>query len=431
MLKLTREVSHRPVTVVPVRASADVGLGFDLFDPGFVAEPERPLARLREQAPVQRDPSTGLWLVSRHADIRAVLADPEVFRPDNALTAVTPLPVSTLRMLARAGFSLPPTLANNGTDSHSGLRRVVASFLTPARIDHAMELTRALVADGLGEARRQLAEGGSCDLVELIARDLPCVVLLSLLGIGDVDLPILKAWSRASLELFWGNPDPERQRQLAEEAAEFHQWLAGRVRAAEPSPSDLFGALVAHRKPDGRPLRVAEAVGVCYFLLIAGQETTTQLLSTLLRRCVERPELWKRLSAGENGLAADCVEEILRREPPVITWRRVTAHATDIGGVELPEGAQLLLMLAGSGSDPEVFAEPSRLCPGREGARRHLAFGHGRHFCLGAGLARAEAAVVLDAVARALPELRLLEPDPPMLGLLSFRAPTRLQVARA
>ncbi|SDM93248.1 Cytochrome P450 [Allokutzneria albata] len=424
-------MSHRPVTVVPVRAAADVGVGFGLFDPGFVANPEAPLARLREDAPVQRDPETGLWLVSRHSDIRAVLADPEAFRPDNALTAVTPLPVPTLRMLARAGFALPPTLANNGTESHAGLRRVVASFLTPSQVDRAMELTRRLVADGVGRARRHLAENGQCDLVELIARDLPCSVLLHVLGIGDVDLPVLKAWSRASLELFWGNPDPERQRRLAEEAAEFHQWLTARVRAAKPDDPDLFGALVAHRKPDERPLRTVEAVGVCYFLLIAGQETTTQLLSTLLRRCIERPELWQRLAAGEAGLAADCVEEVLRREPPVITWRRVTAKATSVGGVELPAGAQLLLMLAGSGSDPEVFAEPERLCPGREGARRHLAFGYGRHFCLGAGLARAEAAVVLDAVARALPGLRLLEPDPPMLGLLSFRAPTRLQVARA
>ncbi|MFB9908158.1 cytochrome P450 [Allokutzneria oryzae] len=414
-----------------MRAADEVTSGLDLFDPGFVARPDEPLASLREHAPVHHDPRTGLWLVSRHSDIRAVLAAPETFHPDNALTAVTPLPVPTLRMLAGAGFALPPTLANNGTDSHTGLRRVVASFLTPARVQHAMELTSRLAADGVERARQELAENGQCDLVELIARDLPCLVLLHLLGIGDVDLPVLKAWSKASLELFWGNPDPLRQRELAEQAAEFHQWLACRVRAARPGQPDLFGALAAHRKPSRRPLRVAEAVGVCYFLLIAGQETTTQLLSTLLRRCVEREDLWRGLSGGDAGLAADCVEEVLRREPPVITWRRVTGDATTLGGVELPARAQLLLMLAGSGSDPEVFTEPENLCPGRPGARRHLAFGHGRHFCLGAGLARAEAAVVLDTVARALPDLRLLEPDPPMLGLLSFRAPTRLLVGHS
>jgi len=386
----------------------------DLFGADFTADPHPDLRRLRSESPVHHDPATGLWLVSQYADVRAVLADPEAFRPDNALTAVTPIPRPVLRVLARAGFSLPPTLANNGTDTHTGLRRLVAGFLTPARVAAFEDRIAELCGERLA---------APADLHAELARDLPCVVLMEVLGITDVDVPALKAWSTASLELFWGNPSVERQHELAVEAGAFHRWLTARIRAASPDGDDLFSALVEH----GTPVR--EAAGLCYFLLIAGQETTTQLLSTLLDRTLRHPDVWRRLADGEPGLAAACVEEVLRREPPVTTWRRVTSRPVTLSGVDLPAGAPLLLMLAGTGSDPDVFAEPESFCPGRSGARKHLAFGFGRHYCLGAGLARLEGEVVLRTVARRFPDLRLASAEaPPMLGLLSFRAPLSVPV---
>jgi cytochrome P450 len=389
----------------------------DLFGADFVADPHPHLRALRSERPVALDPSTGLWLVSRYDDVRAVLADPDAFHPDNALTAVTPIPSSVLRVLARAGFSLPPTLANNGTSSHTGLRRLVAGFLSPARVASFEARVEALCEERLADLDGDLHTG--------VARDLPCIVLMEVLGITDVDVPALKAWSTASLELFWGNPSLARQHELAVAAGAFHRWLTGRIRAASPDGDDLFSALVAY----GTPVR--EAAGLCYFLLIAGQETTTQLLSTLLHRALQHPDLWQRLALGEPGLAAACVEEVLRREPPVTTWRRVTSRPVTLSGVDLPAGAPLLLMLAGTGSDPSAFSDPESFCPGRSAARRHLAFGYGRHFCLGAGLARLEGEVVLRTVARSHPTLRLADAEPPeMLNLLSFRAPLSVRVAR-
>ncbi|MDX2937830.1 cytochrome P450 [Streptomyces ipomoeae] len=115
------------------------------------------------------------------------------------------------------------------------------------------------------------------------------------------------------------------------------------------------------------------------------------------------------------------MEEVLRREPPVTTWRRVTAQATELSGVHLPAGAPLLLMLMGTGSDPELFPFPERMCPHRANIRHHLAFGVGRHRCPGASLARTEAAVALRAAALSLPGIRPAAgtADPPMLSLLS------------
>ncbi|GAA0231125.1 cytochrome P450 [Saccharothrix mutabilis subsp. mutabilis] len=373
------------------------------------------LRSLRVDAPVHRDERTGLWLVSRYADVKAVLADPGTFHPDNALTAVTPIPSPVLRTLARAGFSLPPTLANNGTDTHTGLRRLVAAFLTPSRV----AAMRPRIAELARERLRELS--GRVDLHPALARDLPAIVLLEVMGIRDVDVDKLKAWSTASLELFWGDVTVERQHELAGPAAEFHQWLTARIKAADPAGDDLFAAL---RRED---VPVRDAAGLCYFLLIAGQETTTQLLCAVFDAVLRHGDLWSRL--GEPGMAERCVEEVLRRDPPVNTWRRVAARDVTLSGVAVPKGAQLLLMLAGAGSDPEVFDEPERLCPARPNARKHLAFGFGRHFCLGAGLARLEAEVVLRETFARFPRLRLASTEPPpMLGLLSFRAPLSVRV---
>lgn len=334
----------------------------------------------------------GRWVVSAYDDVRAVLADPVTYLPDNALTAVTPVGTAALRSLVRARFSLPPTLANNGSDSHAQLRRLVASFFTPARVAAAEPRIRSLVLERLG----------GTDLVRSLAWDLPAIVLMDLLGLENVDIPTLKRWSSGSLEFFWGDVSRERQLELVDDVGDFHQWLIKRYHARD---GELFCALA------DAGVSAEDSAGLCYFLLIAGQETTTQLLSTALRRALQDRALWARL--GSPGVAEAFVEDVLRTETPVVTWRRLTARDVVLSGVRVPAGAELVLLLSGKETDP-----------------RHLAFGYGRHFCLGAGLARLEAAVTLRTVAEHEPSLRLDGSQPEWLQLLSFRAPKSVTVAR-
>ncbi|MFE9773452.1 cytochrome P450 [Streptomyces sp. NPDC005931] len=401
----------------------------DLFGEGFVRDPYPWLDALRVQAPVHHDPGTGLWLVSRHSDIRRVLLDPVVFRPDNAQHAVTPLPVPVLRVLARAGFGLPPALANNGTPSHPGLRRVVSRYFNAQQVAAAVPVIERVADELLTTVRDQIGATGGCNLFTSFAQPLSCRVLMELLGIENIDPATLIRWSDASLELFWGRPTLQRQLELAECVGAFYQWLNQTVRGGEAPAGTFLRELTRHRLPDGEPVDAATVVGVCFFVFVAGQSTTGQLISTVLRRTLAEPGQWPRFGE-EVGLAEAWVDEVLRREPPVTSWRRVTAHPTELGGVQLPEGAPLLLMLMGSGSDPEVFPEPERLCPRRENVRHHLAFGAGRHRCPGASLSRTEAAVALRAASRRLPTVRPAPEtaDPPMLGLLSFRAPLEVTV---
>ncbi|GGS72391.1 cytochrome P450 [Streptomyces tanashiensis] len=401
--------------------------GLDLFDTGFVRDPYPLLGHLRRAAPVHYDSATGLWLISRYADVRQILLDPATYRPDNAQQAVAALSVPTLRTLARAGFKLPPALANNSSSTHTGLRRVVTRFFNSARVAAATPLIDATARQILTRMQDRYVPGADCDLAADYARPLPCMVMLQLLGIADMPASTLLAWSDASLELFYGWPSPERQAHLVDLVCDFYRWLTSQVTDAAPSHS-LIGALRSHRMPSGEPVDPATVVAVCFFAFIAGQSTTGQLISTVLRHALADADVWER-SASDESFASAWVEEVLRREPPVTTWRRVTAREVELSEVRLPAGSQLLLMLMGTGSDPEIFDQPDRMDPYRANIRHHLSFGAGRHRCLGASLARTEAAVALRVAARLLPDATLTKgADPQMLGLLSFRAPTRVLV---
>ncbi|TCC20320.1 cytochrome P450 [Kribbella speibonae] len=340
--------------------------------------------------PARYDDQLGYWIVDDPVLAREVLLDPQTFRPDNAVLAHTPLSVKALRVLSGVGFALPPTLANNAGESHRPIRAAVARFFSPARVAAAEPLTRELNAARVTAASKALADGHEVDLVQAIAAEPPALVVLHLLGLTNVDVPALKAWSLDSLELFWGWPDEDRQLELAHSAAEFYAWLRARTTAARKAPGDdLFGVLV------GLGLTDEEVCAVGYFLLIAGQETTTQLISTAFQRYLDDP--------------GTTVEQVLQEASSVPTWRRVTAHRTTLGTTDLPAGTPVLLGLTGHGGPAD------------------LAFGLGIHRCLGAGLARLETQVALDCARRLLTGVRLLEP-PPMIDLLSFRAPKRLMV---
>lgn len=334
-----------------------------------------------------------MWVVDDPAEVRDVLLDPQTFRPDNAVVAHTALSVKALRVLQGVGFALPPTLANNAGESHRGIRAAVARFFSPAKVAAIEPLARELVAERV-RAASKLLEKGPVDLVEVVAAEAPAVVLLEMLGVRDVDVPALKAWSRESLELFWGWPDEDRQLELAHSAAEFYAWLRKRVAGA--SGDDLFGVLVSLGLSD------EEVCAVAYFLLIAGQETTTQLISAAFHRTI----------GSTVGDAGELVESVLRESSSVPTWRRIVAHPTTVGDVELPAGAPILLGLSGHGGPAD------------------LAFGLGIHRCLGAGLARLETRVALECAGPLLAAVQAVEPEPPMIDLLSFRAPARILVTR-
>ncbi|MGC5050888.1 cytochrome P450 [Micromonospora sp. DT48] len=357
-------------------------------------------------------------LVTRHALVRRVLTDPGTFRPDNALDAVTPMPVSALRILAAHRFRLPPTLANNGGASHPEIRALVADALHPKRVADQRDWLTALVRQRVAGLTADLDAGRPVDLYAGLAADLPLLVLARLVELPDAPVTAVKTFARAALELFWAPLDVDRQQQLAVEVGRFHRVL----REFAATGGGLAGALRAA----GHPPDVV--VGALFFLLVAGQETTSQFLTLLMHRLVGEPAVLAGLRDGSVAVA-DVVEEGLRLEPPIVTWRRVATVDTTLGGTAVSAGSSVVLWLARAGRDPAVVDAPDEFRPGQRGSRRHLAFGAGAHRCVGDQLARMEAATVVTEVAPLLAGVRVLR-APWYPDNLTFRMPDTFVVRR-
>ncbi|BCB87973.1 hypothetical protein Psuf_052860 [Phytohabitans suffuscus] len=358
-------------------------------------------------------------VVTRHSLVRQVLADQETFRPDNALDAVTPVPVAALRVLAGHGFRLPPTLANNGHPSHPAIRAIVADALHPKRVEEQREWLTDTVRGRVGGLAATLEGGLPVDLYAGLAADLPLLVLARLVALPDADAAVVKEFTRAALELFWAPVALDRQLALAEIVGRFHAVLR-EFAAGGPG-------LVADLRAHAQSLDVV--VGALFFLLVAGQETTSQFLTLLLHRLAGEPAVLAGLADGSVAVD-DVVEEGLRLVPPITTWRRVAARDTTLGGTAVGRGTSVVLWLAQAGRDTAVVPDPDEFRPGQRGSRRHLAFGAGAHRCVGAQLSRMEASVVVAETAALLREVDVVRP-PWCPDNLSFRMPDAFVVRRS
>jgi cytochrome P450 len=350
-----------------------------------------------------------MWAVRDPVLVREVLTDPATFDPANALTAVRPINGQNLRTLANAGFALPPTLANNATASHHAIRSVVARHFSRGIVTGSEPEIRAVTRAHLRPLAARIADGERVDLVAGYTSEAPAQVLVTLLGLKEIEIAALKRWSADSLELFWGFPDEDRQSELATSASAFYQWLSEWVRQdVAERPDGLFAGLA------DLGLSHTEVCAAAYFLFVAGHETTTQLVSTVLWRMASEPHRWWNDDDSRDvaGSAQQLVDETLREQSSVPTWRRVTTRPVLLGGVEIPAGAAVLLHLTDIGSDAS------------------MAFGVGVHRCLGVRLALLEATVAVEESVVELPAVQAVESNPPMLDLLSFQAPRRVIVER-
>ncbi|KRE81182.1 cytochrome [Arthrobacter sp. Soil762] len=371
------------------------------------------------------------YLVVRDPDaVREVLHRPADFSPANALVAVTPLAGPALRVLQRVHFALPPVLASNDSDTHAGIRKLVTGFFTPATVAAMEPRIRELAQEAARNAADQLESSGQVDLVQAVAAFPPAVVMLELLGLPVRDLADLKRWGLDSMELFWGWPDGSRQLELAHSAADFYVWLRKLVAESRAAPGrNLFKSLAEHG------LSTPEICSLGYFLLIAGQETTTQLISTTLFRLLEgsAPLGWKDAATATGS--GTMVRHVLATESSVPTWRRVAAHDTNLDGARIPAGTEILLELSGNHiTSPAALASqsiPSETAHRGQSTGHGLVFGSGIHRCLGAKLAELEAAIVVQESATALTDVHLQDHQPDWIQLLSFQAPRTVTVANS
>ena len=412
---------HADKTAPP--SVAELASRFDPFRDPYLADPYVFFAEARAAGPVFYDAALDYWIVTRHADVRRVLQTPKLFSAANALAPLSPLCPHAQSILTQASFSADPVLTNADPPAHTRVRRLANIAFTPRRVATMEPFVREL-------AQRFMRErflNGRADLIRDLAWELPALVVFRVLGVPDGDVPRVKAGAASRLLVMFGHPSDEQQIELAGGMAGFWQYAQELVDARTAQPRDDFTSdLILARDHDLPALSRHEVTTVVFGLLLAGHETTTNLIGNAMRRVLTDRNAWREICRSPESVP-NAVEEVLRFDSSVIAWRRRTTQAVELGGVAVPAGANLLLLIGSANRDPRAFTDPERFDIHRANADEHLAFGFGAHFCLGAPLARLEARIVLDEISARYPGMRLTPGQKlRFLPNISFRGPLSL-----
>jgi cytochrome P450 len=395
--------------MVATEQSANASLGiadrFDPFSVEFLTDPFPILSEIREAAPAFYSADLDHWVITRYAEVRFILRTAASFSAINALEPLAKLCPRATMVLNDGGYAPAPALTNLDPPGHSRQRRLANIAFTPKRVAALERFIR-------GVAKRFCEEhfhDGEADLVRDLTWALPALVLFRVLGLPESDLVRVKEGARYRGTVIYGLPSDAEQIDAAHQLASFWQYAASLVDARTENPGDDFiSALVQACDLDGdrAPLARREVTSIVLQMLFAGHETTTNLLGNSFRRLLADRPSWEAI-CRDPALIPNSIEEVLRFDSPVITWRQKTKQAIEIGHVPVPADARLLLLLASANRDPAVFADPERFDIRRSNAHEHLSFGYGVHICLGAPLARLQARVVLEEVSRCFPAMRL------------------------
>jgi cytochrome P450 len=377
---------------------------YDLYSPEFRATTHETYARMRDESPVHVQPGldgeTPIWFVTRYDDVVAVLTDNERFVVDPRLA----LTQEELEALRGDGPEPDPRvnenlLAKDG-DDHRRLRRLVTKAFTP-RIVEGLRPRIQEIADELID---RVADRGHMELVDDFAFPLPITVIAGLLGIPVEDQGRFRVWSNT----FVLPPmTAELQEQAVRHTQEFVEYLDGLFERRRTEPAeDLVSALV-RAEDEGDHLSENELYSMVVLLIVAGHETTVSLVTNAVLGLLSNPDQLAALRA-DPSLLPSAVEELLRYDSPV--ERGITRWATtdlELGGQQISRGDLVIPVLGSANRDLGQFPTADRLDVRHTEAGKHLGFGRGPHYCLGAPLARLETEIALETLLRRLPNLRL------------------------
>lgn len=378
---------------------------FNPFDPATLQCPYPHYARMRAEQPVHEVAGLGMYLVTTHQLVLEVLRDPDTYSSQFGATSM-PVRGEARERLAEVmaeGYPRVSTMLTADQPEHTRYRRLVAKAFSPREIA-ALEPEIRAIATTLIDS---WIDDRSIEFVRDFAVPLPVRVIARALNVPDDDLDDFKRWSDDSIAGI-GTALGLEERIAAERGVnEFQHYFAEQIERRRREPQDdLLTKLVNARIDDDdpevtdlRPLDMPEMLSILQQLLVAGNETTTKMLTEMMRLLGEHPDQWTALVADPSRIDK-VVEETLRIATPTQGMFRVVTRDTELGGVVLPAGSRLVIAYVSANRDETVFDDPDAFDPGRDNVRDHLAFGKGIHFCLGAGLSRLEGRVALEELSR-------------------------------
>ncbi len=393
------------------------------YDPFDLVDPFPFYERARKEAPIFYSPELGYWIITRYDDIRAIFKDLETFSSEITGKPLREPSAKVKQILHDGGFEVYSGLSGRMPPDHTRIRAFINKGFTSRRINILEEPIRNRVIEIIGQF-----EGGKADLVKQLTYDLPALVVFMLLGVPDEDVKDVKEWAYSRTAITWGDLTEEEQEYHAHNMVKYWQYCKQLIDLRfEEQRDDLPSDLVRIYKAGDKTITRTEMASVCYTMLFAGHETTSNMLAEGLKTLLTYRESWEQLCA-DPSLIPGAVEEILRFCPSIFAWRRLVKKPTTLSGVDLPEGAHLMIVM-GSGNRDDHFENGEFFDILRTNAKDHLSLGHGVKYCLGGPLARLEGKIVLEELTSRLPNMRLVENQTfEYVPNTSFRGPQHVWV---
>jgi cytochrome P450 len=380
-----------------------------LLSPEFVGDPYPTLDALRELDPVHWSESIGGWVLTRYDDILRTFKDVEHYSNEERLGR------ATLHLAADARQQLESFEAHYRTKGllhsdppdHTRLRRLISRAFSP----RVIETMRSRIQHVVDDLIDRVEVAGEMEVIEDLAFALPVTVLADLLGVPKSHGVTFRQWADRLLAFQGINKPTEEVLRAAQDALiEAREYLAKLIAERRCVPGDDLISHMLRVSDDGESLSDAEIINTGVTLLTAGHETTTSLIGNGLFTLLSHPEQWERLKA-DRSLVKPAIEEILRFESPVSRQPRLLKHDAELGGYVLERGQMVFQMLGAANRDPRHFNDPATFDVIRS-PNRHIAFGQGIHFCIGAPLSRIEGETVFRTVLDRLPTVRLIDAHP-------------------
>ena len=374
---------------------------------------------LRDESPIHFSDKLGTWVCTKYEDIMEMLHDTDRFSSlmptgprdgrSGFATAMEELAADPSmaeyfqKFLANAANAA--VLLNADPPEHRRQRKAVNRAFRPTRL-RGME---PMIEEVTSELIQEIVDKGESEFVSEFAVGLPMTIIAVALGVETDDLATFKRWSD-DLVMPVGNPDPttEKVRDYLISLSEFNEFFGNLLQLRRQDPHEDIISDVATAEVNDEMLNEAEMLSMLQQFLVAGNETTTKLLTNLMHHLAEEDGLEERLRE-DPSLIDNFIEEGLRFEAPVGGLFRMAKEDTTVGETQLRKGDHIWLIFAAANRDPEMFSQPDTFSVDRENARDHLAFGHGEHFCIGAMLARLEARIAVEQILERLQNIRLID----------------------
>lgn len=399
---------------------------FTTFNSDYLANPYPELERVREEHPIFYSEKLKFLVLTRMEDITTVFRDHNVYSSANVQDPVFPICDRAAAVLAAEDFNPVAVMSNRQQPDHTRIKKYTSDGFNGRR----MKILEPYIRRRSHElVDAMIDKGGPIDFVKAFGHPLPGQTIFRFIGFDESDDEQVMAWTGNRLAFTWGNPTDDEQVDIAKKMLSYWRYCRAFVASRwETRKDDLTSELLNAHEADPNDLAYREVESIIYGHSFAGHEIVSNFMSNALLCLLPRREDWQAIGK-DKSLIPNALEEVLRVDSPQTSWRRITNVDTSIEGINIPAGTQVFLSLGAANHQPSLFESPADFDIKRANARKHVSFGHGIHFCLGARLARLEATIAMETLTERLPNLRLVDSgDLEYSANITFRGPKELFV---